>query len=560
MVKTLARCIFFFLLIISLLITFSDCLAQIYPQKIWDKTIGGNGHEQPLYCDIKLAKDGNLLFVAQSQGGPGGDIAGASNGNEDYWLFKVDTLGNLLWEKGFGGTGSDVVADFIELADGGYILVGSSDSPISGDKTENGRGDDDFWVVRTDSNLNVLWDKTYGGNFQDRCFSVCETSDKGFMLSGSVLSTIGSDITDQPFTINPINEDYWVIKIDSIGNKIWDKRYGWTGGEECLNVKQTPDGNYLLIGWTLSQNGGTISQPKRGSYDYWVVKIDPMGNKIWDKRYGSNSQGGAVNSDNNWHAKLTPDGGFIMGGTSNGDEVNFERSEVSKGMYDYWIIKCDSVGNKQWDRSLGGNNQEYYGGIELLQDGGYLVSGSSFSPVSGDKTQSNWTNSISDYWVVRLRANGTKIWDVRWGGALGDGSSGCAVLNNQTYVSYGLSYSNMSGDKSQNNWSAGQGDLWLVAFTDPPLGYENLGDSKGGLDVFPNPFRETLEVGAEFSEPGKVQIEIFDITGRKVFENNYAISTPFFNKEIELGFLPAGVYSLSVTTASERRTRLVVKR
>ena len=548
---------FFFLQL--LFITFFQGFSQLYPNKLWDRRLGGFGHEQQLYCDLKTAKDGNLLFVAQSSGGPGGDFQNAGKGAYDYWLFKVDIAGNLLWEKGFGGTGSDFVADFLELSDGGYIIAGSSNSGISGDKTEPGRGDDDFWVVRTDSALNVIWDKTFGGNRQDRCYSVCETSDKGFMLAGSVRSSSGSDITDPPYTTNPINTDYWVIKIDSLGNKVWDKRYGWTGSEECYNVKQTSDGNYLLIGWTASYAGGSITQPDRGSYDYWVVKIDPQGNKLWDKRYGSDSQGGSVLSDDNWHAKLTPDGGFIMGGTSNGDEINFERSEVSKGEYDYWIIKCDSLGNKQWDRSLGGAQTEYFGDIELLSDGSYVITGSSNSQVSGDKTQANWS-SFYDYWVIRLRANGTKLWDVRWGGSQDEGSAGCAVLNNNSYVVSGGSVSPVSGNKTQNNWSPNLGDIWLVAFTEPALGYENLGDSKGGLDVFPNPFREVLEVGAEFKQPGNVFTEVFDMMGRKVYETTYSISTPFFNKEIELGFLPAGVYSLSVTTSSEKRTRLVVKR
>ncbi len=538
----------------------SALFAQPYPTKIWDKRFGGLGHDQSLGCVIKQAKDGNILFVAQS-GYYGGDLSSPGKGGWDYWLFKVDTLGNLLWEKGFGGNSDDNAGDFIELDDGGFLIGGGSYSSISGDRSEFNRGSLDYWIIRTDANLNKMWDKAFGGTGEDRLESIVQTPDKGFLLAGSTRSQQGFDVTEPVFAANP-NSDFWLVRVDSMGNKLWDRRYGWTGGEICYSILAMPDGNFILFGYSDGPEGGHISQPRRASYDFWVLKIDPLGNKIWDKRYGGTGLGAQCYY--NHHSALTSDSGFIFGGWSSAD-AGFEKSENSKGVQDYWVIKCDSAGNIQWDKTLGGTADEYLGEVAVIPGGGYLVSGFSKSQATGDKTQPNWPGAIGNRWSLRLRDNGTTIWDVRFGGSIAEDCHGALALDSGIYISFGNSMSDSSGDKTQNNWNLSPGnpppgDIWLVAFTDPPLGYENMGDRKGGLDVFPNPFREILEVGAEFSKPGKVFVDVFDITGRKVYENNYSISTNFFNKEIDLGFLKAGVYSLAVTTASEKRTRLVVKK
>ncbi len=542
-----------------LFITFFQAFSQSYPQKLWDKRYGGFGGDQTFAAPIKIAKDGNLLFLGECPIGLSGDLSTVSKGSGDFWLFKIDTSGVLIWEKGIGSTNWDFARDFVELDDGGFLIVGYTSGGIGGDKTEPSRGDVDFWIVRLDSLRNILWDKTYGGNTEDVVRSVSITNDGGFLIAGKTRSKQGFDVSEPGFNPGLITlRDFWVLKLDSLGNKLWDKRYGTDGDEECYTITNTLDGNYLLIGWTSSYTGGHVSQPSRGGQDYWVLKIDTIGNKIWDARFGSSD-----NDMQNYTSQATPDGGFITCGLSSGP-ADYDKSENLRGMRDYWVVKCDSLGIKQWDKTLGGAHDEVFSGIAIIPSGGFLVYGSSKSQNTGDKTQNNWPGSSNNMWAVKLSENGTIVWDVRWGGNVGEYAAS-AVVNNGVYYLYGGTFSNISGDKSQNNWSATPvsnpaSDLWIVAFTEPPLGYENLGDSKGGIDVFPNPFREMLEVGAEFKEPGKVLVELFDITGRKVFGNYYSISTAFFNKEIELGFLKAGVYSLAVTTSLEKRTRLVVKK
>ncbi len=542
-----------------MLFLFSEIVSsQPYPTKIWDKRIGSNEVDQTLGLPIKYSKDGNLLFAGQSVGGISGDILEPGKGSFDYWLFKADTLGNLIWSRGLGTTSWEVTTDFIELTDGGYVILGHHDAFwANGDKTENGRGSVDIWLIRLDSSLNIVWDKTLGGSGGQNATGIIELPDKSLMIAGSVKSTPDFDVTQPCYNSTCFSYDYWLVKLDNLGNKLWDRRYGWDQHDICHAIMQCSDGNFLLTGITYSSLGGDISTPNMGGGDYWVIKVDTLGNKIWDKRYGSSG------SDDDVLILSTQDSGFLLGGRSSGN-ISYTKTENSRGNFDYWLVKCDSAGNVQWDKTLGGSNGEILLNTIQTTDGGYLCGGGSTSPASGDKTQNNWSSN-GNMWIVKLSAVGTKQWDVRWGADKGESAHGLLSMNNGSFLAYGNSLSNIFGNKTQNNWSVSPTntpltDLWLINFMPPPTGSEEMGDSKNNLDVFPNPFQDVLEIGAEFTSAGKVQIEIFDITGRKVFENTYAISTPFFNKEIELGFLPAGVYSLAVTTALERRTRLVMKK
>ncbi len=547
------------LLLILLFLLSMQAFAQPYPTKIWDKRLGSYGEDKAYHCPIRKTSDGNLMLLAQINSF-GGNLAIPGYGGMDYWFFKIDTTGNILWEKPLGGSGNEYARDFLELADGGFIICGSSGSLISGEKTAPLIGTQDMWIVRTDANMNPVWNKTYGGTYKDEVQSIVQTPDLGFILAGNTNSPKEFSVSQDPFSLN-YDQDFWVVRIDSSGNKIWDKRYGWNQDDICHVILAMPDGNYILFGSTLSQNGGTISGTQRSTSDFWLVKIDGNGDIIWDKRFGSDP---LSENENNFGAAVTNDGGFIFAGKSDG-AVNNEKSEASKGGYDYWVIKCDSSGSIEWDRSLGGYGHEYFGDIIMLSSGEYLVSGMSSSPISGDKTQSNWLANSTNLWTVKLSSSGTKIWDVRFGGNKIEECNAVYELNNGKYIQYGHSKSDISGDKTENNWNlnppfAPPSDLWLIAFNEPPLGYENLGNRENDIHVFPNPFIDLMEVGVEMKSAGSLVLELFDISGRSVFRQQYKLSTRFFNKEIDLSFLTPGVYSLTITTEKEREIRQIIKR
>ncbi|QHT70335.1 T9SS type A sorting domain-containing protein [Rhodocytophaga rosea] len=359
--------------------------------KIWDRRYGGTGSDV-LYAALQTQDEGYLL-LGYSSSGKGGDKSGDNIGEEDFWVVKIDSQGNLLWEKTYGGEGGDILRSAIETPDGGYLLAGNSFSDISGDKSENSLGQEDYWVVSIDKNGNKLWDKRYGGNEADFLSNIIYAPDGGFLLVGTSFSGIGAD-KSQP---SQGSWDYWLVKIDETGNKLWDKTYGGIHSEFPGSVISTSEGNYLISGISDSGSGGDKSQESWGGWDYWVLKLDKSGNKLWDKRYG-----GAGNDDFGW-ATETLEGNYLLAGSSTSDRSG-DKTQDSEGESDYWIIKIDKDGHILWDKDLGGNGQDVLKTVAQTSKGEYLLAGYSNSGSSGDKTQDS--KGSFDFWLVKTVADG----------------------------------------------------------------------------------------------------------------------------------------------------------
>ncbi len=550
---------FSFLVLVSI-IFIETIEAQPYPTKIWDKRFGGYGWDQTK-APLKISKDGNILCVGEISA-YGGNLSAPSKGNADYWIFKVDLQGNLIWEKSIGGTLYDTPREFLELADGGFIIVGDSESGIGGDKTEPHRGGlYDYWVVRLDSTRNVIWDKTLGGSESDRVGSVVALSDGSFLVLGTTYSPQSGDVSGVGF-ISPTNGgcDMWLVKLDSLGNKLWDKRYGGYFCDRGYGMIQSTDGNFIMTGTTEYGPSFDVTGPTcGGAPDYWLIKIDTLGNKIWDRRYGSNNW-----DDENYKIKNTADNGFIVMGGSMGP-ISCEKSEMYRADFDFWLVKCDSMGFKQWDKTLGSDGAESLGDIVQTPDGGYfLAGGCSGTQALFDKSQPNHPGSTRNMWGIKIASTGVKQWDVRWGGNISEGCSGLAYLNDGSYVAFGTSWSNASFDKSQDNWMltptiTPNADLWLIRFMPAPVSLWEQGDSQSGIDVFPNPFSDKFELGTIFSHPGSVTMRIQDMTGKILIHQSFEMTSGIFNHNLALPNLPSGVYALTLTNGQELRSRKIVK-
>jgi hypothetical protein len=148
-------------------------------------------------------------------------------------------------------------------------LGGRSHSAINGDKTEGGRGGEDYWIVKTDATGNKQWDKRFGGIGDDKLESIQQTTDDGFILGNYSLSGMGGDKTEYSRGAS----DYWIVKTDATGNKQWDKRFGGAILEYYGSVEQTKDGGYILGGYSYSGTGGDKTEDNRGLVDYWIVKL-----------------------------------------------------------------------------------------------------------------------------------------------------------------------------------------------------------------------------------------------------------------------------------------------
>jgi hypothetical protein len=192
--------------------------------------------------------------------------------------------------------------------------------------------------------------------------------------------------------------------------KQWDKDFGGSSSSsnDLTSLQQTTDGGYILGGFSDSPAGGDKTQPSQGSFDYWVVKIDAGGNKQWDKTFGGSS------GDRLTSLHQTADGGYILGGYSSSG-AGGDKTQASKGGDDYWVVKIDASGNKQWDKTFGGSNQDYLSSLQQTTDGGYILGGYSSSGSGGEKTQPS--QGSFDYWVVKIDAGGNKQWDKGFGGS-----------------------------------------------------------------------------------------------------------------------------------------------
>ncbi|HYK44939.1 MAG TPA: hypothetical protein VEV83_07215, partial [Parafilimonas sp.] len=421
------------------------------PPKQWDKRFGGTDFEY--FSALQQTKDGGYILGGFSYSGIGGDKTEESRGSNDYWVVKVDANGEKQWDKRFGGTDEDYLGSVEQTTDGGYVLGGWSHSGIGGDKTEASWGSYDYWVVKIDANGVKQWDKRFGGTGTDKLASLEQTTDGGYILGGLSHSGIGGDKTEE----HRGDYDYWVVKIDANGVKQWDKTFGGALDDELHSLQQTTDGGYVLIGYSNSGIAGDKSEESRGSYDYWAVKIDANGVKQWDKTFGGTS------FENATSLQQTTDGGFILGGYSESG-IGGDKTEDSRGYYDYWVVKIDANGLKQWDKRFGGTDYDECESVQQTVDGGYILGGYSASGIGGDKTENS--RGYTDYWVVKINAIGIKQWDKRFGGTYYDNATSLQQTTDGGYVLGGWSQSGIGGDKTEE--SRGSDDYWIVKVGCPP--------------------------------------------------------------------------------------------
>ncbi|GAB3931883.1 T9SS type A sorting domain-containing protein [Larkinella terrae] len=407
---------------------------------------------------IILPVEGGFLLGGASSSGISGDKGSKGLGAQDFWVVKVDANGNKLWDKTYGGSGYDILNTIVASPDGGFLLGGSSDSNKGDDKSEDDRGYGDFWIVKIDANGTKQWDKTFGGIYPDDIYGIAVLPEnKGYLLAGTSQSPPNPDRTAPLMG----EGDYWVVRVDLEGNKVWDKSYGGPTFQSVSGLVPTSDGKFVLFGASYSNAGGDKTENARGPYpdfgDYWLVKIDADGNKIWDKTLGGDNEDNAVSG------VATPDGGMVIAGISRSNQ-SFEKSANSWGLVDYWVVRVDANGNKVWDKTLGGAEDDYGLSLNKTSDGGFLVGGLSRSNRNAIKSENS--RGDRDYWVVKLGADGAWLWDKTLGGAGEDRLFSAFQGTNGDFYLFGDSNSGVSGDKTEE--PKGDFDYWLIALRETP--------------------------------------------------------------------------------------------
>ncbi len=235
---------------------------------VWDNTIGGTDYDS--YPEIKQTSDGGYILAGLSRSGVGGNKTEPSLGNDDLWVLKLNSSGNIVWQNTIGGSGLEYFGDIAQTSDGGYLLGGSSDSGISGDKTVASYGGMDYWVLKLNASGNIIWQNNYGGTYDDRLAAVEVLANGNYALGGSS----GSGISGNKTVGNQGANDYWLVTIDNSGNLINQVGSGGFYSENLFDIGENTDGSLILAGTSSSGAGGDKSEPSQGSSDYWVVNIE----------------------------------------------------------------------------------------------------------------------------------------------------------------------------------------------------------------------------------------------------------------------------------------------
>ncbi|KRP09018.1 MAG: hypothetical protein ABR95_11430 [Sphingobacteriales bacterium BACL12 MAG-120813-bin55] len=360
---------------------------------------------------------------------------------------------DIEWQNTIGGSASDNLSAISLTDDAGFILGGSSGSNVFADKTEPNIGWNDYWIVKLDSVGSILWQSTIGGTDFDYLTSISQTADGGYIVGGYSNSGISGNKTEA----NIGDYDIWVLKLDNSGNIIWQNTIGGTSSDKLFaEIVQTIDGGYILGATSNSNTSADKSEASLGDEDYWIIKLDNTGNLLWENTIGGNS------ADVLYSVNQTQNGGFLLGGTSisdvSGDKTEpvILRPDGLKSI-DYWVLEIDSAGNIISQQVIGGN---YHDGLYDIQSGGinsHFLGGSSNSPISYDKNEDSYGDS--DYWVIKSDSNLNIIWQKTIGGNSHDELRSGAFTFLKGYIMAGYSQSGISGNKTTENF--GFEDYWL---------------------------------------------------------------------------------------------------
>jgi hypothetical protein len=360
------------------------------PEEAWNRTFGGTSDDEA--CSVQQTKDGGYIIA--------GHTCSYGAGGCDACLIKTNAEGYELWNRTFGGSSPEYAYSVEQTADGGYILAGYTES--------YGAGGWDIWLVKTDSNGNELWNQTFGRSSNDWTAAVQQTTDGGYIIAGWIeLDGIDS-------------RDVWLIKTDPDGYELWNRTYGGSDKDYANSVQQTKDGGYIIAGKTMSYGAGYTN--------VWLIKTDSNGFKEWDRTFGE------IDTQYATSVQQTMDGGYIIAGHTTADRAGFS---------DVWLIKINSTGFKEWDRTFGGTNHDDLAhSVDQTTDGGYIIAGYTESYAVGPR----------DGWLIKTDPDGYELWNKTFGGTNFDEACSVQQTTDGGYILAGWT----------DSYGVGNSDFWLI--------------------------------------------------------------------------------------------------
>ena len=538
MLKTFPIAVRYFLVIISFVLSNHAAFSQSLVRK-FDITIGGNGSEYPK----KLIRTNNHNFIIVAPSSSDTSFFKSEHNRDtsfstyDYWVVCFDSSGSILWEHTFGGKGNDIPTTVIELSGGGFLIGGYSDSPVSGEKSESCRGNIDFWLLRISATGQLVWDKTWGGNSFDQLSDIAVSATGEIFAVGTTLSGVSGDKTSPSYG----NFDFVMAVFNLNGQLLFDKSYGSTQNDNCYGLAYNGSGGFLLAGLSDSPAGFTKSQNARGVNDFWMVKIDSTGKKLWDM-----TQGGTA--EDYGYACRYKDGYYYVGGDSY-SPAGLDKTAANKGACDYWVIKVKDAGIKMWDKTFGGSDVDELRQIDFTSNGKLLLGGSSYSPVNNDKTESNL--GVEQIWLVVADTSGQKLFDKTFFSPGHDEDGLVVEMNNGTYIGAINSSCSTGGYKTQD--SLGMGDVWICGLSPAVSGVEDL-YSENQVRVYPNPLVDGV-VTIESIDPFE-WIELFSSDNKLLLHRintSNSVTIQFLLDKIKLG-----IYFLRIACRNQMMTKRIV--
>ncbi len=357
--------------------------AQI-PDTLWTRTYGGASHDIGYY--IYPTHDSGFCIA--------GYTASFGGGVQNAYLLRLDSNGDTLWAKYYGGASYDGAHCVLETEDHGFLVAGFAES--------YGAAGKNLYLIRTDPDGDTIWTKVYGGNLQDVGYALCPAHGGGFMVVG---------YRDGPS--GWVKGNFWLLKIDTNGDTLWTKVYGGAGEDYGISMRPIPDG-YIIA--------GVNTYASAGGKDLWLVKTDMDGDTLWTRVYG-----GAL-EDVGYGVNTTADGGFIVTGYRDGS------GSWTAG--DLWLLKTDALGDTLWTRVYGAGGEDF--GFDVFErDDGYIIGG-----------QYGY-GSTKDMWLVRTDTAGDTLWTKRYGGIYDEAGLGMTITDAGECVlvgytgSYGAGYNDV---------------------------------------------------------------------------------------------------------------------
>lgn len=381
----------------------------------------------------------------------------------DIYLIKTDSSGIPAWSNLYGGPGFDYANDIIETNDHGFLVTGYT--------TSWGAGNEDVFVLKTDSSGNEIWMNYFGGLQSERATSVIQTSDEDYVLCGFTESYSQGE------------DDVYIIKLDANGDSLWTRTFGNQNSNFANDLIETQNGELVIVGTT-----GSFPLQGGGNRDIYVIKTDPDGNQLWTKTIGESNY-------KNW-------GNSICMNSENGFYISGNADITYYNLYDVYVTKTDSMGNYNWGKRIGeGTLYDYGNSVLLYPDSGLLICGTTKSVQSGN-----------DVYLIRTNQNGDVVKKYIYSDSKSEwANSGCLTNDSKYYVVTGHT----------NSTGAGKFDVLFLKIPVASLLSDIIEPAEISenfilMQNYPNPFNPTTKIDYNLDKPGNVTLRIFNVQGQEI--------------------------------------------